>query len=150
MVETTFIEQVRPEVLRRLRHRVLHRGQAFESAVYPIDSLVSAQHFAAWYNNKVVGAASIYQADLPETVGETSKSWRLIGLAVDGDFDSVVVARLLVDACSDFVRRFDAHCLWCAVTPDELDFYRSLNFEIVFAETTGAACLYLARRAGGL
>lgn len=132
MFQEIRVEQVRVEVVRRLRGKVLRPGLPAELSVYPSDALPDAQHFAAWFDNQVVGVASIFREQLKGF--ENEKSWRLRGMAVDPNFQGKGIGKQILRECLNFIEQFDAELLWCNGRAAALGFYRSLGFKTVGAE----------------
>ena len=126
------VEQVRVELTRRLREAVLRPGFPPAMSVYPSDTLLDAQHFAAWLGNKIVGVASIHPE--PLTGFENKRSWRLRGMAVDPSFQGTGIGKQILDECLKFIKQFDGEILWCNGRKTALKFYQSFGFNIIGEE----------------
>jgi predicted GNAT family N-acyltransferase len=124
--EEVRIEQVRVEVVRRLRGEVLRPGLPTQLSIYPSDALPEAQHFAAWFNNKIIGVASIHPEPLRGF--ENEKAWRLRGMAVAVDFQGKGIGKLILHQCLHFIKQFNAEILWCNGRTNALGFYQSFGF----------------------
>lgn len=127
-LEEVKVEQVRVELIRRLRSEILRPGLPPESSIYPSDALSEAQHFAAWFQNKIVGVASIHPEQL-KGFG-TAKAWRLRGMAVEANFQGKGIGKKILHECLEFIKQFNAEILWCNGRATALRFYQSFGFEI--------------------
>jgi GNAT superfamily N-acetyltransferase len=135
MVEDVIkVEQVRVELVRRLRETVLRPDSPPELSIYPSDSSPDAQHFAAWFENKIVGAASIYPESLPANCGEFENPWRLRGMAVVLEQQGKGIGKAILREAINFIKRLDGKVLWCNGRTTALGFYRSFGFEIIGEE----------------
>lgn len=139
MIEEVRVEQVSVELVRRLRGAVLRPGLPPKASIYPSDSSPEAQHFAAWFDNKIIGVASIHPEILPKISRELldkdflglENAWRLRGMAVDPNFQGKGIGKQILQECLKFIEQFNAAVLWCNGRATAWEFYRSLGFKII-------------------
>lgn len=116
-----------------LRMAVLRQGLGREASIFPGDDDRDTRHLGAFVDEKLVGIASLYRAELPPRMApenaENEQAWQLRGMAVDPDAQGRGYGKVILKACVDHVARRGGTLLWCNARMTALEFYRSLKFQ---------------------
>jgi len=115
-----------------LRLAVLRPGRPAESARFLGDNDSATQHFGAFQNEKLLGIASLFRAEMPEM--PKLSAFQLRGMAVSPEARDAGLGRALTLACIEFGKNNRAELLWCNARTSALAFYRKLGFQIVGEE----------------
>ncbi|XZE46731.1 GNAT family N-acetyltransferase [Pirellulaceae bacterium SH467] len=123
-----------PAELWDLRFAVLREplGGNPASARFVGDDLPTTRHFTAWYEDQMVGCASLMlsttplPADLPSHLGDW---YQLRGMAVSDACQGSGVGRSLLQAIDAWNGDSPNVRLWCNAREEAIDFYRKNDWE---------------------
>lgn len=85
-------------------------------------------HFGAYYDNHIVGIASVYNDPLPPE--PELAEWRLRGMAVTDAVRRRGIGHALLDACHDHVREHDGQAVWCNARLGAMKFYAMMGYQL--------------------
>ena len=113
---------------RPLRHAILRPTQPFDATVYPLDDQPESGHFGAFWEDRLVGVASVYhEAQLGEL---DPRAWRLRGMATYAGQRGQGIGGALMEACLDHVRAHGGMTLWFNARTTAASFYRRFGFVV--------------------
>ena len=115
--------------IRPLRHAVLRAGLPLETANLAGDLEPSTHHFAAEFQGKIVGCASIVVAQF-----EGEPAWQVRGMAVAPDCRGGGVGRKLLAAIEEVVRGSGHPLMWCNARVPAIAFYERMGWRVVSDE----------------
>jgi GNAT superfamily N-acetyltransferase len=115
--ENLAIEQVRPELIRRMRRDVLYPGEPLQ--VVEIDTDADALHFGAFYNNQLVSVVSLFEDG-------TDYQFRKFAVAVE--MQGKGIGTLVLQYITDFARLQGGTRLWCNARVAAINFYLRAGF----------------------
>ncbi len=130
----TAMEQAMPEITVRacrsgevvdLRHAVLRKGRARETAIWAGDDDPATRHWLAEHDGKVVGIASVMPGASPDGVPDAA--WQLRGMAVDEGWQGKGVGRALLRQ----VVRDVGEPIWANARTTAADFYAKNGWDVV-------------------
>lgn len=114
-------EQVRPELSRDLRRRVL-RPAAGPGDRLPGDDLAGAVHFAAFDDHRrLVGTCFVYEDADPAAPDE--RGWHLRQMATEPDVRGQGAGATVLQAVVEFVADAGGGRLWCNARESAVGFY---------------------------
>jgi len=108
-----------------LRHAILRPHMPMESLVYKGDDARDALHVGAFFENELVGIASV-SFEPHET---EPRAWRLRGMATQERIRGLGAGRALIEACVAHVIEHNGRMLWCHGRTSAWGFYRAMGFE---------------------
>ena len=120
------IRPIRAEEARLLRHQLLRPHQPPEQLVYPGDDHPLGLHAGAFYQDQLVGIASVAPETCPLWPG--ANAWRLRGMATHPSVRGQGYGAALVKACVAYIQSHDATMLWCHGRTSAVPFYKALGF----------------------
>lgn len=123
------INSVVVECVRPVRHAVLRTGKPYDSTLWTGDNEPDTRHFAAYTDGQLVGVASVYRKDPPDSPGQ--HGWQLRGMAVLPEYQRYTIGRLLVDAIKKHCREQGGQIIWCNARESARGFYEKLGFTAV-------------------
>ncbi|WGK65186.1 GNAT family N-acetyltransferase [Croceiramulus getboli] len=110
-----------------VRHPVLREGQPYEKARMEADDLDTTTHYGAYYQDQLVGVATLMLDTHPDFKGEQC---RLRGMAVLPEFRKRGIAEMLLQlGIEDYVQK-GCDLLWFNARIGAVSFYQKLSFEI--------------------
>ncbi len=129
-------EQASVDDILSLRARELRAGKPVDSARFPEDHDPLTFHFAAWFQNRLIGCLTLIGH-----AGESMPTWQLRGMATDKSRQNMGVGRALLlfaESClSDYCRtnygRPKAR-IWCNARTLAVPFYRKMGYEVISDE----------------
>jgi GNAT superfamily N-acetyltransferase len=123
--KTTF-RRITAEEARPLRQQVLRPGQPRSAVIYPGDESPETLHLGAYFEDDLIGAASVFR-DSKMRKGSLD-SWRLRGMGVLECYQGCGVGRVLLQRCIAYIASRGGTLLWCNARTPVLDFYRAMGF----------------------
>ena len=129
MNDATFqIRRIDAAETRPLRHAILRPNQPFEATVDPIDDLPSSGHFGAFFEDRLVGVASVFNEARP---GDTDpRAWRLRGMATPEEERGQGIGGALMHACLNDIRAAGGTTLWFNARTTAAGFYSRFGFVV--------------------
>jgi predicted GNAT family N-acyltransferase len=128
---TVRIEQVLPEAVIPLRHKVLRPGMDRSAAIFPGDDAPSAIHIAALSpTNQVLCCATMHDEPYTEPNSPPVPSWRLRGMATEPAWQATGLGHrvlLLAEQLTQQSRR--TSLLWCNARLPALAFYKANGWQ---------------------
>jgi GNAT superfamily N-acetyltransferase len=126
------IRIISAEEAQPLRAAILRPGVPFEASVYPLDYNQESRHVGAFEGSELVTVASIFNEPPP---GEDNpRAWRLRGMVTLPRLQRRGYGRAVLLKCISHIARQGGTLLWCNARSDAVDFYRTLQFEIIGGE----------------
>ncbi len=112
---------------RPLRHALLRPFQTAETLVYSGDEAPDSLHLGAFWQDRLVGIASLSRQPFPGCPGQPA--WQLQGLATAPEVRRQGLGAALVRACLEHAKSFGGGFVWCNGRTSALSFYRALGFQ---------------------
>jgi len=138
------IRTIAPQETLPLRCEVLRSDQPISASIYPGDDDSSTQHWGVFRGNDLIAVASIYQEALSDlanikiaiTTGDidSTRCWRLRGMAVSPMFQGQGYGRKLLDCCLQSANQQGGLLLWCNARTSASGFYNAAGFETASSE----------------
>lgn len=116
-----------------LRWVILRPGFPRETAIFAGDELTSTRHYGAFSDGKLVGVASIYRVDFPDS-REAENAWQLRGMATLEEVRGKGFGELLLEASVNGAREVGGALLWCNARVGAAAFYARFGWERVGEE----------------
>ena len=114
------------------------RQQVLRTSRYAEDDLPGARHFAALFEGRPVGAASVYHEDPPAefTVPglKPGQGWHLRGMATLDDVRGTGAGSALLRTALTHARLAGAGAVWCKARISVVGFYREHGFRTLGEE----------------
>jgi len=114
-----------------VRHVVLRPGRPLESCYYPKDDDAGTFHLGVFVDGRLAGVATYLRDAHPELPAR--EPWRLRGMAVVEEFQSLGLGRALVDAAYPRLAVAGCDMLWFTAREPAVGFYEKQGF-IRFAD----------------
>lgn len=131
MKSQTEVREVEPAQVLALRQSVLRPGRALAAAVFDGDDEPGTLHLAAFLEQDIIGAASLFRRAFPF---EKVLSWQLRGMAVAPELRRQGIGHALLQFCVARVAQRGGGLLWCNARAEAAGFYRVAGFEFVGEE----------------
>jgi GNAT superfamily N-acetyltransferase len=116
-LENLHIEQIRPELTRRLRHEVLYPAEPLYNMGKEEDN--NGLHFGAFYNNQLVGVVSLFQQ---------GADYQFRKFAIDPEMQGKGVGNALLQYIISFATLQGGSRIWCNARLSAIGFYVKAGF----------------------
>lgn len=126
------IQESQLEPIIEIRHKVLRENQPRSSCYYPEDLYKNTIHFAAYYDDTIIGSASIYKEQHPDF--SLKQSWRIRGMAVLPQYRNHGTGSELLTTCVNHAIRLNGEVIWCNARTNAVKFYKRSGFKVVGKE----------------
>ncbi|MBX9399492.1 GNAT family N-acetyltransferase [Streptomyces sp. TRM72054] len=124
--------------VRPVRQQVLRPGQPAESCAYPEDDRPRTRHFAALHKGRVVGTASLYDEDLPDSHAVpgplSGRGRRLRGMATTEEVRGSGAGAALLRTVLTHATLEGAGVVWCNARSSAAGFYARHGFQVLGEE----------------
>lgn len=122
-MEDLHIEQIRPELTRRLRHEVLYPAEPLHTMAKEEDN--NGLHFGAFYNNQLVGVVSLFQQ---------GADYQFRKFAIDPQMQGKGIGNALLQYIISVAALQGGSRIWCNARLSATGFYSKAGF--TFTGTT--------------
>jgi len=124
------IEEVSPDVVHPLRHKVLRPHLPLEASCYPSDNDLGAIHFTLKKDDAILSIASLY-SELLETM-PNKNAYRLRGMATEPSEQRKGFGAIILHGAMDYLKKeTDVEILWCNARVTAFGFYEKMGFTIL-------------------
>jgi len=113
-----YIEQIRPELTWRLRHKILYPDQKPNEMAMEEDN--SGYHFAAFKDNYIVAVISLFAH---------GDEYQFRKFAVEENLQNMGIGGQMLAYITDFAKTNGAKKLWCNARVSAIGFYLKAGFE---------------------
>lgn len=122
------IKEVDVAAILPIRQKVLRDGKALEFCEMPGDNLPSTTHLGIYYNDKLVGIASLMKDNHPDF--SNNSQLRLRGMAVLQDYQKKQLGKLLLEEAVHTAKAKKYDILWFNARNIAVEFYKKFNFSV--------------------
>lgn len=113
-----------------VRHPVLRKGRPLETCVFEGDALPTTKHFGLFYNNQLIGVASLFNNNHREIPHQ--KSLQLRGMAVLDEFQGSGLGKILLQNIIQHLKEANnSFLLWFNARVSASGFYAKLGFNVL-------------------
>jgi len=111
-----------------VRHPVLRNGKPIESCYFDGDDLDTTQHFGLFYDEKLVGVASIFEKQNP--LFSNTKQYQLRGMAVLSNYQKQAFGQSLIKHCESIYLKTTG-VIWFNARENAVPFYQKQGYKII-------------------
>ena len=124
------IEEVSPDVVHPLRHKVLRPHLPLEASCYSSDNNLGAIHFTLKKDDTILSIASFYYESLEAMPNKNS--YRLRGMATEPTKQRKGFGGMVLHEAMDYLKKeSDVEILWCNARVTAFGFYEKMGFTIL-------------------
>ena len=124
------IENVSPDVVRPLRHKVLRPHLPLEASCYSSDNNLGAIHFTLKKDDTILSIASFYYES--HEAMPKKNAYRLRGMATEPTEQRKGFGAMVLHGAMDYLKtETDVEILWCNARVTAFVFYEKMGFTIL-------------------
>ena len=121
------IREIKAEMIYELRHTVLRPHQTIEDCKYDTDNKIGSFHIGAFYQGKLISAASLCLENYFDFPSE--KQYRLRAMATLDNYRGLGAGRAVVAYGENLIREKGVELLWCKGRTTVGKYYSKLGFK---------------------